>query len=93
MGLVPTTIIPPRTTAIIVPRKGFLNLVEPICRARLVTFCAPAGSGKTTAALYCLNQMKDQGRPALWLSVRAGIRDFPSFFGALKAAGVAAGLD
>lgn len=93
MGLVPTTIIPPRTTSIIVPRKGFLNLVDAICRARLVTFCAPAGSGKTTAALYCHNKMKDQGRPALWLSVRAGIRDFPSFFGALKAAGVAAGLD
>lgn len=93
MGLVPTTIIPPRTTSIIVPRKGFLNLVDAICRARLVTFCAPAGSGKTTAALYCHNQMKEQGRPALWLSVRAGIRDFPSFFGALKAAGVAAGLE
>ncbi|MDT0509608.1 LuxR C-terminal-related transcriptional regulator [Novosphingobium sp. MMS21-SN21R] len=93
MGLVPTTIIPPRTTSIIVPRKGFLNLVDAICRARLVTFCAPAGSGKTTAALYCLNQMKAQGRPALWLSVRAGIRDFPSFFAALGAAGIAAGLD
>lgn len=92
MGLVPTTIIPPRTTSIIVQRKAILNLLEPISRARLVTFCAPAGSGKTTAALYCLNHLKEQGRPALWLSVRAGIRDFPSFFGALKAAGVAAGL-
>ena len=93
MGLVPTTIIPPRVAPIIVQRKGFLRLVEPIARARLVTFCAPAGSGKTTAALYCHNQMKAEGRPALWLSVRAGIRDFPSFFGALQAAGLAAGLD
>lgn len=93
MGLVPTTIIPPRTTAVIVQRKGFLNRVDAICRARLVTFCAPAGSGKTTAAHYCLNLMKQQGRPAMWLSVRAGIRDFSSFFGALKAAGVAVGLE
>lgn len=92
MGLVPTTIIPPRATSIIVLRKGFLSLVEPIARARLVTFCAPAGSGKTTAALYCHNLMKAEGRPALWLSVRAGIRDFPSFFGALKASGLSSGL-
>ncbi len=92
MGLVPTTIIPPRATTIVVPRKAFLNLLEPISRSRLSTFCAPAGSGKTTAALYCHNHMKAQGRPALWLSVRAGIRDFPSFFGALRAAGLAAGL-
>ena len=92
MGLVPTTIIPPRATPIIVSRKGFLNLVEPIARARLVTVCAPAGRGKTTAALYCHNLMKAEGRAALWLSVRAGIRDFASFFGALKAAGLAGGL-
>lgn len=92
MGLVPTTIIPPRATSIIVQRKGFLCLIEAIPSARLVTFCAPAGSGKTTAALYCHNLLKAEGRPALWLSVRAGIRDFPSFFGALQAAGLAAGL-
>lgn len=92
MGLVPTTIIPPRATSIIVPRKGFLSLIEAISNARLVTFCAPAGSGKTTAALYCHNLLKAEGRPAMWLSVRAGIRDFPSFFGALHAAGLAAGL-
>ena len=92
MGHVPTTIIPPRTSSIIVPRKAFLNLVEPIAQSRLTTICAPAGSGKTTAAHYCHTQMKAAGRPALWLSVRAGIRDFPSFFAALKAAGVAAGL-
>ncbi|MBB3982744.1 LuxR family maltose regulon positive regulatory protein [Sphingobium fontiphilum] len=93
MGLVPTTIIPPRATPLIVPRKAFLNMIEPISRARLATFCAPAGSGKTTAALHCHNYMKEQGRPALWLSVRAGIRDFPSFFGALKAAGLAVGME
>ena len=50
MGHVPTTIIPPRTSSIIVPRKAFLNLVEPIAQSRLTTICAPAGSGKTTAA-------------------------------------------
>jgi len=92
MGLVPTTIIPPRATPIVVQRKAFQGLVEQIAASRLTTICAPAGSGKTTAARFCHNHMKAQGRPALWLSVRAGIRDLPSFLHALRAAGLNAGL-
>jgi len=92
MGLVPTTIVPPQSAQIMIQRATLDTLAERIGRSRLTTICAPAGSGKTTAALHWYNQLKAAGRPGLWLAARAGIRDLPSFLVALKEAGIAAGL-
>src|SRR3546814_11822180 len=52
MGVVPTNIIPPRTTRPFIVRPVLQRLVASIYRARLVTDCAAAGSGKTTAMPY-----------------------------------------
>lgn len=85
MGLVPTTLVPPRSTQILIHRPGW----RPSRRkslSRLTTICAPAGSGKTTAALYWYSQLTASGRPGLWLAARPGIRDLSSFLLALKAA-------
>jgi LuxR family maltose regulon positive regulatory protein len=93
MGLVPTTIIPPRATPQLIARAGQGKLTDAIDQSRVTTICAPAGSGKTTAALSWFRQLQERGRPGLWLAARAGIRDLPSFLVALQAAGIAAGLD
>ena len=92
MGLVPTTIIPPRPTQVLVERRGLASFADAIGESRVTTICAPAGSGKTTAALSWFKQLTQSGRPGLWLAPRAGIHDLPSCLAALKAAGVAAGL-
>lgn len=92
MGLVPTTIVPPRSASVLIHRPALEALCERIDGSRLTTICAPAGSGKTTAALFWFNRLKQAGRPGLWLAARAGIRDLPSFLLALKEAGIAAGL-
>src|SRR3546814_3486221 len=64
-----------------------------IDRASLVTVCAAAGSGKTTAMLYWAEELQKAERPLLWLAARAGISNLSTFQNALIAAGVAAGLD
>lgn len=92
MGLVPTTIIPPRGAQMLVDRLSLTSFTSAISDSRVTTICAPAGSGKTTAALLWFNQLTESGRPGLWLAARAGIHDLPSFLTALKAAGVTAGL-
>src|SRR3546814_15767909 len=55
MGVVPTTIIPPRATRPFIVRPFLQRLVASIDRAILVTVCATAGSCKTTA-------MRTEGR-------------------------------
>jgi LuxR family maltose regulon positive regulatory protein len=92
MGLVPTTIVPPRSAQILIHRSSLEIFSRAIGMSRLTTICAPAGSGKTTAALFWFNQLLAEGRPGLWLAARAGIHDLTSFLVALKAAGLAAGL-
>jgi LuxR family maltose regulon positive regulatory protein len=92
MGLVPTTIVPPRSSHIIVARPTLDAFFEAIDRSRLTIVSAPAGSGKTTAALSWFHRLKAAGRPGMWLAVRAGIRDLPSFLLAFRSAGVDAGL-
>src|SRR3546814_8189405 len=93
MGVVPTTIIPPRTTRPFIVRPVLQRLVASIDRASLVTVCAAAGSGKTTAMLYWAEELQKAERPLLWLAARAGISNLSTFQNALIAAGVAAGLD
>lgn len=89
---VPTTIIAPPIRSVYVNRPVLEALADQIASSRLTTICAPAGSGKTMAAQHLFNGLKSAGRPAIWLAVRAGIRDLGSFLLALKNAGVAAGL-
>ncbi|HKX78099.1 MAG TPA: LuxR C-terminal-related transcriptional regulator [Novosphingobium sp.] len=92
MGLIPTTIVPPRARSVLVDHGRLSALTARIASSRLTTVFAPAGSGKTTAALCWFNEIKADGRPGLWLAGRAGLRDLPSFLLALKEAGIAAGL-
>ena len=92
MGVVPTSILPPRAARPIIEREALSRLSDAIDRSRVVTVCAPAGSGKTTAMLHWANQFRAAGRPLLWLAARAGISDMPSFLAALEASSAAAGL-
>src|SRR3546814_2445167 len=62
MGVVPTTIIPPRTTRPFIVRPVLQRLVASIDRASLVTVCAAAGSGKTTAMLYWAEELQKAAR-------------------------------
>ncbi|HKT78549.1 MAG TPA: LuxR C-terminal-related transcriptional regulator [Sphingobium sp.] len=92
MALVPTAIVAPQPRTVLVNRPALEGLTRKVSDSRLTTIIGPAGSGKTTAALQWFEALKRQGRPALWLAVRAGIRDLPSFLLALEEAGKAAGL-
>lgn len=93
MALVPTAIVAPQPRTVLVNRTALDGLTRKVSESRLTTIIGPAGSGKTTAALQWFESLKKAGRPALWLAVRAGIRDLPSFLLALEEAGRAAGLD
>jgi LuxR family maltose regulon positive regulatory protein len=76
-----------------VERLQIRDLTERVAQSRVTAISAPAGSGKTTAMLYWSERLREQGRPVLWLAARAGIGGKSSFMVALKAAGLAAGLD
>jgi LuxR family maltose regulon positive regulatory protein len=93
MNVVPTTILPPRISRPVVIRRAIEELTAKVAQSRMTAVSAPAGSGKTTAMLYWAEQLRAQGRPVLWLAARAGIGGKASFLVALKAAGLAEGLD
>lgn len=93
MNVVPTTILPPRVTSILIERAKLESLTETIARSRLTAVSAPAGSGKTTAMIFWADRLRAQGRPVLWMAARAGIGSKRSFLMALKAAATAAGVD
>ncbi len=92
MGVVPTAIIPPRHMNIKIVRQRLVELADAVDASRVTTICAPAGYGKTTAALQWTEEMARRGRPVLWLAARAGIGNLVDFTAALKAAAAAAGL-
>lgn len=93
MGVVPTTIIPPKAQREIIARAAVEALYERVSEARVVTVCAPAGSGKTIAMLQWSDRFAKAGRPVLWLAARAGISDLGSFLQSLRAAGEESGLE
>ncbi|CDO36448.1 LuxR C-terminal-related transcriptional regulator [Novosphingobium sp. KN65.2] len=93
MALVPTAIVAPQPRTVLVKRTALDGLTRKVAESRLTTIIGHAGSGKTTAALQWFESLRKEGRPALWVAVRAGIRDLPSFLLAVKEAGRAAGLD
>lgn len=92
MGVVSTTIAPPKVAHRYVRREAIERLAESVGNARVVTVCSPAGFGKTTAMLRWAEIFAEQGRPVLWIAGRAGIDSLDSFLLALHAASVAAGL-
>ena len=92
MGLVSTTIMPPRAAHTYVRRVGIEHLAETVGKARVVTVSGPAGFGKTTAMLRWAELFREQGRPVLWIAARAGIDSLATFLDALGAASAAAGL-
>ena len=93
MTVVPNCVVPPRITPTLIERPALSRLTDEVGASRMTVLCAPAGSGKTTAMLFWADRLAASGRPVLWLAVRAGIVDRPSFLLALSAAGVAAGLN
>lgn len=92
MTVVPTAILPPRSTHMPIRRAALVALTERVGQSRMTAVSAPAGSGKTTAMLFWADELRAQGRPVLWLAARAGIKNKRSFLQALKAAGIAAGM-
>ena len=93
MGVVTTTIKPPRAAHKYVRRESIEQLAKAVGMARVVTVSSPAGFGKTTAMLCWADMLGAQGRPVLWIAARAGIDSLQTFLDALGAASVAAGLN
>lgn len=92
MGVVRTSIVPPRAAHGYVRRSAIENLAEKVGNSRVVTVTSPAGFGKTTAMLRWAEVLHDQGRPVIWIAGRAGIDCLDTFLQALSAASAAAGL-
>jgi LuxR family maltose regulon positive regulatory protein len=86
MGVVSTAIAQPRHVRTFVERARLRELIDAIDETRVTTICAPAGYGKTTAALYWSRILAERGRTVLWLAARAGITDLAEFTAALSAA-------
>lgn len=92
MGIVPTTIVPPRAAHKYVSRQSIERLVADVGASRVVMVNTPAGFGKTTAMLRWAELLREQGRPVLWIAARAGIDSLGDFEMALRQALIAAGL-
>ncbi len=91
MGVVPTTIVPPRAAHKYVVRETIERLVGDVGSSRVVTVSSPAGFGKTTAMLRWAELLREQGRPVLWIAARAGVDTLRSFEEALRQAMLSAG--
>ncbi len=92
MGVIPTTIVPPRAAHEYVRRETIEDLAAQVGESRVVTVTSPAGFGKTTAMLRWADLLGAQGRPILWIAARAGIDSLDTFIQALTEASAAAGL-
>lgn len=92
MNLIPTTIVAPRLRTDQYPRQLIEEFAVKVDQSRLTVICAPAGYGKTSAALQWFNHLVGDGRPGLWIASRAGIRDLSGFLIALRQAGLNAEL-
>src|SRR3546814_7676025 len=89
MGIVTTSIVPPRAARPVIVCDALAQLTQAIGESRVNMVCAPAGSGKTTPMLYGAEESRKTGRPVSWLAARAGISDLPSFVLGLGAGGFA----
>ena len=92
MGVVQTTIVPPRSARAYVKRDRIETLAGKIGDYRAVTVIAPAGFGKTTAMLRWADVLSESGRSVLWIAARAGIDSLETFLEALSQACTVAGL-
>ena len=79
MGVVQTTIVPPRSARAYVKRDRIETLAGKIGDYRAVTVIAPAGFGKTTAMLRWADVLSESGRSVLWIAARAGIDSLETF--------------
>ncbi len=93
MGVVLTTIMPPRAAHRYVERGTIETLSQSVAKARVVTVSSPAGFGKTTAMLRWADILKEEGRPVLWIAARAGVDSLDTFLEALQMACIGAGMD
>ena len=93
MGLVQTTIVPPRAAHEYVLRETIESLSGQVGKSRVVTVIGPAGFGKTTAMQRWAQLLGEQRRRVMWIAARAGIESLESFIQALGEAGAAAGID
>lgn len=92
MGVVPTTIIPPRAAHGYIERPSIERLADAVDHARVVTVSSPAGFGKTSVLRRWAEILAGRGRPVLWVAARAGIDSLESFLLALEEAAVVAGI-
>jgi LuxR family transcriptional regulator, maltose regulon positive regulatory protein len=79
MGVVLTTILPPRVAHSYVKRAVIEQLVQTIGAARVATVSSPGGFGKTTAMLRWAEILGKGDRPILWIAARAGIDSLETF--------------
>jgi LuxR family maltose regulon positive regulatory protein len=90
--VIPASIVAPPASTIYVPRPALEAMVEAVGNSRLTVLNAPAGSGKTMTTLSWFNRLKAAGRAGIWTAARAGIPDLGTYLGALRQAGIDAGL-
>lgn len=90
--VVPASIVAPPVSTVYVHRPALEAMVGVVGNSRLTVVNAPAGSGKTMTTLSWFNQLKVAGRAGIWTAARAGIPDLGTYLGALKQAGIDAGL-
>ena len=93
MRLATTATTPPRTARPVVAIVRLDKMLEAVANARVAAVHAPAGYGKTTAMLYWVQRLREQGRPVLWLAARAGLENLDHFLQALRSAAREAGPD
>ena len=86
MDLVSTKVDPPVGLADLIDRSRLTERLADMERARLTVLQAPAGYGKTTLMLQWHQALKQQVRPAAWLSVESSDYDVVSFLRYIAAA-------
>lgn len=93
MTFISATISPPKVPYPMLARPTLEARIDKIMQSRVTTVFAPAGYGKTRAALRWAELASEKGRPLLWLAARAGITSSEGFVESLCAAGAAVGMD
>lgn len=93
MIVIPSSVIPPKSSIEPVERKAITQLTEKVAASRVTTVCAPAGFGKTTAIREWTERLAAERRPTMWIAARSGFHSLEQFLSTLCEAGRVAGFD